>query len=139
MQNCDKSITNTVSTISDILRCVVASVSVFGVVVTVDWLIAVIILGFSIVTMILNIIRNGIYYKYQVKENEIWRKQWYSMRFFSLAEYSKEIRLTDVSENVLEMFNKCKKDGGQPGTYPLLPASLLSPCGGTCWDQYLTS
>ena len=47
MQNSDKSITNTLDMFSDILRCLVASVSVFGVVLTIDPVIAFTILGFS--------------------------------------------------------------------------------------------
>ena len=110
MQNSDKSITGTIDMISDILRCLVASVSVFGVIVTIDPVIAFVILGFSIVTMILDIIENSIYYKYQLICNVIWRKDWYFQRFFSLVEFAKEIRLTRVADNMKGEFAKNKAE-----------------------------
>lgn len=110
MENSDKSILRTLDTFSDIIRCLVASVSVFGVVLSVDPIISVVILGFSIITMIMNIIQNNIYYKYELISNVIWRKDWYFQRFFSLADYAKEIRLTKVSQNMKGEFEKNKDE-----------------------------
>ena len=106
MQNCDKSIVNTVDQLADLIRSLVASGSVFAVVMTVDPIIAVIILGFSLIDMGLRLLENGLYYKYNIKMNEIWRKSWYIERFFSLADYAKEIRLTDIKENLLQEYDK---------------------------------
>lgn len=100
MQTCDKSIMNTVDTIAEIVRCVVASVSVFSVVVNIDWIVAVVILGFSILAMVIHIIENGIWYKYEKAFSKIWGKDWYISRFFSLADYAKEVRLTRIGENM---------------------------------------
>ena len=100
METCDKSILNTVDTLAEIIRCVVASVSVFGVVVNIDWIVAVVILGFSVISMIIHIIENGIWYKYEKAFSKIWGKDWYISRFFSLADYAKEVRLTRISENM---------------------------------------
>ncbi len=110
MERSDKSIMGTLDMFSDIIRCLVASISVFGVVLTVDPIIAFAILGFSIVTMILNIIQNNIYYKYELVSNVIWRKDWYFQRFFSLADYAKEVRLTKVSQNMKNEFAKNKDE-----------------------------
>lgn len=106
MQNCDKSIVNTVDQLGDLIRALVASSSVFAVVMTVDPLIAVIILAFALIDMVIRLLQNGIYYKYNIEMNELWRKSWYIERFFSLADYAKEIRLTDVSQNLLNEYDE---------------------------------
>ena len=106
MQNCDKSITNTVDQLGDLIRSIVASSSVFAVVATIDIYVALVILGVSFVNMILRLIQNGVYYKFNLEMNEIYRKQWYIEKFFSLADYAKEIRLTRVSENILNEYDK---------------------------------
>lgn len=106
MNNCDKSIVNTVDQLADLIRSLVASISVFSIVLTVDWLVAVVILAFAIGDMIIRLIQNGMYYKYNLEMNELWRKSWYIERFFSLADYAKEIRLTDVSDNLLLEYDK---------------------------------
>ena len=106
MQTCDKSIMNTVDTLAEIIRCLVASISVFSVVVNIDPIVAVVILGFSILSMIIHIIENGIWYKYEKLFSKIWGKDWYISRFFSLADYAKEIRLTRISENMKNELEK---------------------------------
>lgn len=108
MQNSDKSITNTIDMISDIIRCLVASVSVFGVILTIDPVVAIAIFVFSVVSMLINVIQNGIYYKYELSSNIIWRKDWYIQRFFSLSDFAKEIRLTRVAENMKNEFSQNK-------------------------------
>ncbi len=106
MQTCDKSIMNTVDTLAEIIRCIVASVSVFSVVVNIDPIVAVVILGFSILSMVIHIIENGIWYKYEKLFSKIWGKDWYISRFFSLADYAKEIRLTRIDENMKSELEK---------------------------------
>ena len=56
----------------------------------------------------LNVIENGIYYKYELVMNKIWRKDWYVQRFFSLADYAKEIRLTKVAMNIENVYESNK-------------------------------
>lgn len=106
MQTCDKSIMNTVDTLAEIIRCLVASISVFSVVVNIDPIVAVVILGFSLLSMVIHIIENGIWYKYEKLFSKIWGKDWYISRFFSLADYAKEIRLTRISENMKNELEK---------------------------------
>ena len=110
MQTCDKSIMNSVDTLAEIIRCLVASVSVFSVVVNTDWIVAVVILGFSILSMIIHIIENGIWYKYEKAFSKVWGKDWYISRFFSLADYAKEVRLTRISENMKDELQKNKTE-----------------------------
>ncbi|MBO5357328.1 MAG: ABC transporter ATP-binding protein [Clostridia bacterium] len=105
MQNCDKSILNTVDQLADLIRSLVASGSVFAVVLTVDPVIALVILGFAIADMIIRLLQNGIYYKYNIEMNELWRKSWYIEKFFSLADYAKENRLTDIKGNLLNEYD----------------------------------
>ena len=110
MQTCDKSIMNSVDTLAEIIRCLVASVSVFSVVVNTDWIVAVVILGFSILSMVIHIIENGIWYKYEKAFSKVWGKNWYISRFFSLADYAKEVRLTRISENMKNELQKNKTE-----------------------------
>lgn len=106
MQNCDKSIVNTIDQLGDLIRALVASFSIVTVIMTVDYKIALIILGVSIVNMIVRIIGNGFSYQYDLEMNELWRKTWYIEKFFSLSNYAKEIRLTDVSENLINEYDE---------------------------------
>ena len=58
--------------------------------------------------------------KYNLIMNKIYRKEWYIDRFFSLADYAKEIRLTDISSNMMDEYHKNKDEehveiyAGQP-------------------------
>lgn len=106
MQNCDKSIVNTVDQLADLIRSFVASSSIFAIIMTVDPIIAAVILAFAIADMLIRFFENGIYYRYNIQMNELWRKTWYIERFFSLADYAKEIRLTDVKENLLNEYEQ---------------------------------
>ncbi len=106
MHNCDKSIVNTIDQLADLIRALVASVSVFAVVLNVDFVVAFVIVGFAIIDMIIRLIQNGIWYRYDLELNELWRKSWYIERFFSLADYAKEIRLTDVDKSLLIEYDK---------------------------------
>lgn len=110
MQTCDKSIMNTIDTMAEIIRCLVASVSVFSVIMNVHWIIAVVILGFSLTSMVIRIIENGIWYKYEKSFSKIWGKDWYIGRFFSLADYAKEVRLTKIADNMKDEFAKNKQE-----------------------------
>ncbi len=106
MQNCDKSIVNTVDQLADLIRSLVASVSIFAIVLTVHPVIAVVIMLFAIIDMIIRLIQNGMYYRFNLEMNELWRKSWYIERFFSLADYAKEIRLTSIDKSLLQEYDK---------------------------------
>lgn len=110
MNNCDKSIVNTIDQLADLIRAFVASISVFAVVLNVDFVVALVIIGFAIIDMIIRLIQNGIWYKYDLELNELWRKSWYIERFFSLADYAKEIRLTDIDKRLLIEYDETIKE-----------------------------
>ena len=110
MQNSDKSIIGTLDHVSDLLRCYVASASVLAVMLDVNYIVALVIFGFAVANMIISILENGIYYKYNLIMNKVYRKEWYIDRFFSLADYAKEIRLTDISENMMDEYHKNKDE-----------------------------
>ncbi len=129
MQNSDKSIIGTLDHVADTIRCIVASVSVFAIVLDVHYVIALSILGFAVANMVLNLIENGIYYKYNIIMNKIWRKEWYIERFFSLSDYAKEIRLTGVSENMLQEYHKNKDEEKKYHIERNLKITLLSIIG----------
>lgn len=110
MQNSDKSIIGTLDHVSDLVRCFVASASVLAIMLDVNYIVALAIFGFAIANMIISILENGIYYKYNLIMNKIYRKEWYIDRFFSLADYAKEIRLTDISSNMMDEYHKNKDE-----------------------------
>ena len=126
MQNCDKSITRTVDQLGDLIRALVASSSVVAVIMTVDPIIAGVILGFAIADMVIRLFQNGIYYRHNIKMNELWRKSWYIERFFSLADYAKEIRLTDVKENLLSEYDKTMAEQRRQDARMELKAGILN-------------
>lgn len=106
MQNCDKSIVNAVDQLGDLIRSLVASASIFAIVMTVHPIIAGVIMLFAIIDMIIRLIQNGMYYRFNLKMNELWRKSWYIERFFSLSDYAKEIRLTSIDQTLLQEYEK---------------------------------
>ncbi|MBQ9121401.1 MAG: ABC transporter ATP-binding protein [Clostridia bacterium] len=106
MRNCEAVMVRTNDCLGDMIRSVAGSASVFAVLFDIDSLIAALILGVAAVNMIFRYFKNLIDYKYHKLLNEQYRKGWYIDRFFSLADFTKEIRLTDVSDNLLAEYDK---------------------------------
>ncbi len=91
--------------LGDLIRSIAGSASVFAVLFSLDPVIAFVVCGAAIVAMVFRRINNHISYKYNKLLNEQYRKEWYVDRFFNTPNFIKEIRLTDVSENMLREFD----------------------------------
>ena len=91
--------------LGDLIRSIAGSASVFAVLFNLDPVIAFVVCGAAVVAMIFRRINNHISYKYNKLLNEQYRKEWYVDRFFNTPNFTKEIRLTDVSENMLREFD----------------------------------
>lgn len=91
--------------LGDLIRSIAGSASVFAVLFSLDPVIAFVVCGAAVVAMIFRRINNHISYKYNKLLNEQYRKEWYVDRFFNTPNFTKEIRLTDVSENMLREFD----------------------------------
>lgn len=91
--------------LGDLVRSLAGSASVFAVLFSIDPIIAYVICGAAFINMVLRGLMNHVAYKYNKLLNEQYRKEWYIDRFFSTPEFTKEIRLTNISENMLREYD----------------------------------
>lgn len=91
--------------LGDLVRSLAGSASVFAVLFNIDPIIAYVICGAAFINMVLRGLMNHVAYKYNKLLNEQYRKEWYIDRFFSTPEFTKEIRLTNISENMLREYD----------------------------------
>ncbi|MBQ8164048.1 MAG: ABC transporter ATP-binding protein [Clostridia bacterium] len=106
MKHADAVMVRTTDALGDLVRSIVGSASVFTVLFTLDPVIAFVVCGVAIVNMIFRRFKNHINYKYNKLLTEQYRKEWYIDRFFNTPDFTKEIRLTDVSDNMLNEYDK---------------------------------
>ena len=105
MKNADAVMVRTTDALGDLIRSITGSASVFTVLFTLDPIIAYVVCGTAVVNMIFRRCMNHVSYKYNKLLNEQYRKEWYIDRFFNTPNFTKEIRLTDVSENMLSEYD----------------------------------
>ena len=98
----DTRVTKQLEDISGIINRVVASVLVTGLIVTIHPILAVIILFFTAIRIVFQMWAAKVDYKRAQDFNPLDRKTDYINRMFRLADCAKEIRLTRVSENLLD-------------------------------------
>lgn len=89
-----------------LINRIVASATLTGVVMSVDIIMAMIILAIAAIVIIITFISNKINLKYHDATNPIDRKTNYIKRVFKLPDYAKELRMSHVSENLLEEYNR---------------------------------
>ncbi|MBQ9747988.1 MAG: ABC transporter ATP-binding protein, partial [Clostridia bacterium] len=88
--------------LSKLINRTVASLLVTGLIVTIHPILAAIILFFTVARIVFQMWATKVNYKRAQDFNPLDRKTDYVNRMFRLADCAKEIRLTDVSENLLE-------------------------------------
>jgi len=106
MKNADTVMVKATDSLGDIARSITGSASVFAVLFTLDPVVAFVVCGVAVVTMIFRRFNNHISYKYNKLLTEQYRKEWYIDRFFNTPNFTKEIRLTDISENMLRAYDE---------------------------------
>lgn len=89
-----------------LINRIVASATLTGVIMSVDIIMAMIILAIAAIVIIITFISNKINLKYHDATNPIDRKTNYIKRVFKLPDYAKELRMSHVSENLLEEYNR---------------------------------
>lgn len=97
----DTRVTKQLQDVSGIINRVVASVLVTGLIVAIHPILAAIILFFTVVRIVFQTWATKVDYKRAQDFNPLDRKTDYINRMFRLADCAKEIRLTQVSENLL--------------------------------------
>ncbi|MBQ9745029.1 MAG: ABC transporter ATP-binding protein [Clostridia bacterium] len=105
MKNADAVMVRTTDALGDLVRSITGSASVFAVLFTLDPIVAYVVCGTAVLTMIFRRCMNHVAYKYNKLLNEQYRKEWYIDRFFNTPDFTKEIRLTNVSDNMLKEYD----------------------------------
>lgn len=105
MRYADGAMVYATDALGDLVRSIVGSASVFAVLFALDPIIAYVICGAAVLTMILKRCMNHVEYKYNKLLNEQYRKEWYIDKFFNTPTFTKEIRLTNVSEKMLREYD----------------------------------
>lgn len=105
MKNADAVMVRATDALGDLVRSITGSASVFAVLFTLDPIIAFVVCGAAVIAMIFRRFNNHISYKYNKLLTEQYRKEWYIDRFFNTPNFTKEIRLTDISENMLTEYD----------------------------------
>ena len=85
---------------------IVASTSLFGLLITIDPVIAIILFVSSCVTVVCNLIGNKINFEHNKEGNPLWRKRNYINRVFHLSDYAKEIRISKADELLIREFEE---------------------------------
>ena len=98
----DGRVTKQLDDLSKLINRLVASVLVTGLIVTIHPILAVIILFFTVARIVFQMWAAKVDYKRAQEFNPLDRKTDYVNRMFRLADCAKEIRLTRVSENLLD-------------------------------------
>ena len=89
-----------------LINCLVSSITMLGLLFTVDVLVAVMLFVSSLLTVVLNLIGNKINFKQNKEQNPLNRKRGYINRVYHLSDYAKEIRTSRVSELLMEEYDK---------------------------------
>lgn len=95
---------------ANMIHQVISTTGVFSLLFSVEPLVAVILLVSSIITMISNILGNKESFNHSKETNPLWRKKDYINRVFHLADYSKELRISNASELLIDEYDKNTKE-----------------------------
>lgn len=89
-----------------LINRIVASTSLFGLLMTVDPLIAVVMFISSTISLIFHLIGNKVSYKHQKEVNPHWRKKDYINRVYHLSDYSKELRISKADDIMMREYDE---------------------------------
>lgn len=95
--------------LGDFVRRIIACVSIFSLLFSIDPLIAIFILLSTVVTMICNHLGNKVSFKHSKETNVFWRKRNYINRVYHLADYAKELRIGDVDTLLMNEYDENNK------------------------------
>ena len=89
-----------------LINRIVASSSLFGLLLTVDPIIALMLFVSSGITVICNLIGNKVSFRHNKESNPLWRKKNYINRVYHLSDYSKELRISRADELLMKEYDQ---------------------------------
>ena len=85
---------------------IVSTTGIFSLLFSVEPVVAAIMILSSVVTMVSNILGNKQSFNHSKETNPLWRKKDYINRVFHLADYSKEIRISNASDLLIKEYDQ---------------------------------
>lgn len=95
-----------VSDAGALLSRLISSTSLFGLMLSVDGVIAVLLLVSSVVTIVCDTLGNRVSYEQEKEMKPLWRKNGYINRVYHLADYAKEMRVSHIDDRMMAEFDK---------------------------------
>ena len=106
MNESDKRAIEVVEDTGKLINRLVASFTLFGLLLNVDVTIAVILFVSSAVTVVCNLIGNKISFRHSKESNPLWRKKSYINRVYHLSDYAKELRTNHADELLMKEYDE---------------------------------
>ena len=106
MDESDKRAVEIMEDTCELINYLVSSVTMMGLLFTVDLLVAVILFASSVFTVILNLVGNKISFKQNKEANPLNRKRSYINRIYHLSDYAKELRTSRAHDLLMEEYDK---------------------------------
>lgn len=88
-----------------LINRIVSSFATFGILFTVDTVIALILFTSSVITVVANLIGNKVSFKHSKESNPLWRKKSYINRVYHLADHAKELRIRHADELLMKEYD----------------------------------
>lgn len=92
--------------VSYIIYSIITSYTVIALIFTIDYIVAICLIIGSIISVIIMLKNNKLYFKKQDERKILDRKRQYFFRVFRLPDYAKEIRTSHISDNLLSELDK---------------------------------
>ncbi len=106
MNESDKRAIDVMEDTGKLINRIVASSSLFGLLLTVDPIIALMLFVSSGITVICNLIGNKVSFRHNKESNPLWRKKNYINRVYHLSDYSKELRISRADELLMKEYDQ---------------------------------
>ena len=106
MNESDQRAVQVIEDTGKLINRLVASVTLFGLLFTVDPIIAVILFLSSVITVISNLLANKVSFKHSKETNPLWRKKNYINRVYHLSDYAKELRIRRADELLIAEYDE---------------------------------
>ena len=89
-----------------LINRIVSSFTLFGILVGVDLIVALVLFLSSVITVVCNLVGNKISFKHSKESNPLWRKKNYINRVYHLSDYVKEIRIRHADELLMKEYDE---------------------------------
>ena len=106
MNESDKRAVEVIEDTGKLINRLVASFTMFGILFTIDPIIALILFVSSVITVICNLVGNKISFRHSKETNPLFRKKSYINRVYHLSDYAKELRTNRADELLLAEYDK---------------------------------